>query len=253
MPIPQDDWDRHWHSYAESAGTNPAEAYRRRLVLRLLGLGDAPARVLDIGSGQGDLVADVKLRHPNADVIGLELSREGIEVARAKVPAASFVQCDLLDAGAPAPELRGWATDAVCSEVLEHVERPDVLLANALRYLAPGCRLLVTVPGGPRSAFDLHIGHRRHYRREDLRDLLTGVGLQVDSVTGAGFPFFNLYRLAVILRGKKLVDDVKAGDGLPASPTALAAMAVFGTLFRANLHSSPWGWQMVALARVPSE
>jgi 2-polyprenyl-3-methyl-5-hydroxy-6-metoxy-1,4-benzoquinol methylase len=36
----------------------------------------------------------------------------------------------------------------VCSEVLEHVDRPRELLANAAAYLAPGCRLVVTVPGG---------------------------------------------------------------------------------------------------------
>lgn len=249
MSLPQDDWDRHWHSYADSASTNPAEAYRRRLVLDRLQLGDGPARVLDIGSGQGDLLADVRRAHPKAELVGLELSRQGIEVARTKVPDATFVQCNLLEAGEPEPHLRGWATHAVCSEVLEHVERPDVLLANTLPYLAPGCRVVVTVPGGPRSAFDRHIGHRRHFRRSDVRSLLAGVGLEVESATGAGFPFFNLYRLTVVLRGQKLVDDVKAGDGAPASPVALAVMRAFGVLFAANLASSPWGWQMVALAR----
>lgn len=217
----------------------------------MLGLGEAPARVLDIGSGQGDLVATVKQAHPAADVIGLELSRQGIEVARSKVPDARFVQRNLLEADEPPADLRGWATHAVCSEVLEHVDRPELLLANALAYLAPGCRLVITVPGGPRSAFDRHIGHRRHFRPADLRAVLVAAGLEVDTVTGAGFPFFNLYRLAVILRGERLVDDVKAGDTGAASPVALAVMRAFGLLFRANAASSPFGWQTVALARMP--
>jgi glycosyltransferase involved in cell wall biosynthesis len=43
------------------------------------------------------------------------------------------------------------------------VDEPARLLRNARTFLAPGCHLVVTVPGGPRSASDLRIGHRRHY------------------------------------------------------------------------------------------
>ncbi|MGH9178519.1 MAG: class I SAM-dependent methyltransferase [Acidimicrobiales bacterium] len=252
MALEQDDWDRHWRHYADSASTNPAEAYRRRLVLRHLALGDGAHRVLDIGSGQGDLAAELKRRHPQAEVVGLELSRHGVEVARAKVPEATFVEHDLLAAGTPSPGLSGWATHAVCSEVLEHVDEPAVLLTNARAFLSPGCRLVVTVPGGPRSAFDRHIGHRRHYDRAALREVLERAGLEVDMVAAVGFPFFNLYRLAVVLRGQKLIEDVAAGDEAPASGLAMAVMRVFGLLFAANLPSSPWGWQLVALARVPA-
>lgn len=250
VDLPQDDWDRHWHHYADSAATNPAEAYRRRLILRLLDLGTGPARVLDIGSGQGDLAAELKLHHPDAEIIGIELSEHGVAVAQAKVPGAAFFKCDLLRETAPPLNLQNWATHAVCSEVLEHVDQPERLLANAIPYLAPGCRLVVTVPGGPRSAFDRHIGHRRHYDRAELRNLMLRTGLQVEHVTTAGFPFFNLYRLAVILRGEKLVEDVSAAEDAPASKLALAIMAVFGKLFAANLPSTPWGWQVVAQARV---
>lgn len=252
MALEQDDWDRHWRHYADSATTNPAEAYRRRLVLRHLDLGDGEHRVLDIGSGQGDLVAELKRRHPKAEVVGLELSRQGVEVARAKVPEATFLEHDLLTPGTPSPDLAGWATHAVCSEVLEHVDEPAALLTNARACLAPGCRLVVTVPGGPRSAFDRHIGHRRHYDRAALRQVLVQAGFEVGMVAAAGFPFFNLYRLAVVLRGERLIDDVAAGEEAPASGLAMAVMRVFGVLFAANLASSPWGWQIVARARVPA-
>lgn len=252
MAVEQDDWNRHWRQYAESASTNPAEAYRRRLVLGLLALDGTGDRVLDIGSGQGDLAAELQRSRPGVQLLGIELSEQGVAVARTKVPEATFLQRDLLEATHPPPELRGWATHAVCSEVLEHVDEPERLLAGAMAYLAPGCKVVVTVPGGPRSAFDRHIGHRRHYGRSDLRALLERAGLEVDRVAAAGFPFFNLYRLAVILRGDKLIDDVAAGDEAPASGLALAVMRVFGVLFGANLASSPWGWQIVAQARVPA-
>jgi SAM-dependent methyltransferase len=243
-----DDWDRHWSDYADAAERNPAQRFRRRVVASLLGLGDEPARVLDIGSGQGDFAAELMRRHPQVDLLGLEVSEAGNEIARRKVPAASFEQVDLLQTQNLPSERRGWATHAVCSEVLEHVDRPDVLLANATAYMAPACRLVVTVPGGPMSAFDRHIGHRRHFTPDDLRTLLADAGFDVEIACGAGFPFFNLYRLVVIMRGKSLIDDVSSQDGNSGSRLARAVMAVFGVLLRLTRTHGRRGWQTIAVA-----
>jgi SAM-dependent methyltransferase len=245
-----DDWDRHWRDYAEAAASNPAQAYRRRLVLRLLasGGGGIPERVLDIGSGTGDLAADIRNAFPAAELLGLDVSAAAVEHATRMVPAATFLQRDLVSGSEPDPAHQGWATHAVCSEVLEHVEDPEALLASARSYLAPGCRLIVTVPGGPMSAFDRHIGHRRHFTAKSMRALLERTGFIVDRSMRAGFPFFNLYRLIVLLRGERLVDDAARGSG---GRPARLAMRIFGVLFRLNLTRSPWGWQVLAAARVP--
>ena len=87
--------------------------------------------------------------------------------------------------------------------MLEHVDDPGALLASARRWLAPAALLVVTVPGGPMSAFDRHVGHRRHYTTTDLQSLLETTGFEVLVCGGAGFPFFNLYRRAVIARGAR--------------------------------------------------
>jgi SAM-dependent methyltransferase len=245
-----DDWDRHWRDYAESVASSPAQAYRRHLVLRLLaasGNGIA-ARVLDIGSGTGDLAAEIREAFPAAELLGLDVSAAAVEQAARKVPAATFLQRDLVSGSEPEPAHRGWATHAVCSEVLEHVDDPGALLENARSYLAPGCRLVVTVPGGPMSAFDRHIGHRQHFTATSVRALLEQAGFVVERSTRAGFPFFNLYRLIVLLRGERLVDDVARGAG---RPPARLVMRIFSVLFRLNLTRSPWGWQVLAAARVP--
>lgn len=243
-----DDWEKHWGDFAESAEVNPAQRYRTRLILSRLGIGNGPARFIDIGSGQGDLAAHVRKVAPRTEILGIELSEAGCQIARSKVPDANFLQRDLLAPAEGPPEMfRSWATHAVCSEVLEHVDSPGRLLRNATPYLSAGCRIVVTVPGGPVSPFDRHIGHRRHYTRKALRDVLEYAGLQVDRVAAAGFPFHNLYRLAVLLRGQKLV-----GDAAASSPSAImrGVMKAFDLLFRLNLPASPWGWQLVADARL---
>jgi trans-aconitate methyltransferase len=207
-------------------------------------------RILDIGSGQGDMAAAVRSRFPAAEIMGLELSRSGVEIASRKVRNARFVQRDLVENADPTPEQRGWATHAICSEVIEHLDDPVLLLRNARQYMAEGCHLVLTAPGGPMSAFDKHIGHRKHWRSEEIQTLLRDAGFFPERVTGVGFPFFNLYRCVVILRGRKLIEDVDTGSDHAVSWPARVVMRVFHQLIRMKLNSLRSGWQMVAMAQV---
>ena len=134
--------------------------------------------------------------------------------------------------------------------MLEHVDDPAGLLRAAAAWMAPGCRLAVTVPGGPMSAFDRHIGHRRHFTPGSLAGLLAESGFAVDRADGAGFPFFNLYRMTVIARGRRLIADVEGGSG-DIAPAARAAMRVFDNLFALNRSTGRLGWQVVAVAVKP--
>lgn len=251
-PSKQDDWDQHWDVYHQSAEENPAQNYRREVIFSLLGIPGKGkgARILDIGSGQGDMIAEVHAQYPEAELLGVELSQSGVAIAGRKVPSARFVQRDLLQLMELPEGQRSWATHAICSEVIEHIDDPALLLRNARHYMAPDCHLALTAPGGPMSAFDKHIGHRKHWRPEDIERVLRDAGYDPQRVSGVGFPFFNLYRCLVILRGEKLIQDVSASPSGTASPVARLAMAVFQRLIRLNLNSSRHGWQMVAQARV---
>jgi hypothetical protein len=165
--LQRDDWDSHWRAYAESAGRNPAQAFRRRIILRQLSAAGRPRRVLGIG----DLAAAVVDRFPGVAVLGLELSAEGIALSRIKAPTADFIQCDL---SSPVNQRRdSRAGDhAVCSGVLEHVDDPIALLRHGRVFMASHCLLVVTVPGGPMTAYDRHIGQWRHFRPADLTRVL---------------------------------------------------------------------------------
>jgi len=66
------------------------------------------------------------------------------------------------------------------------------------------------------------------------------------------FPFFNLYRLLVITRGKQLAQDVERQASGSLAGLASYMMELFRLLFHGNLRDSPFGWQVVAVARNPS-
>lgn len=254
-----DNWDAHWGSFGAAASNNPADRYRDRLILRKLGRLRDDERLLDIGSGQGEFVIRASLRNPTVVACGLEYSETGVDRARHKASKlgvkCEFFQRDLLVDERPDADRLRWASVAVCSEVLEHVDDPIVLLRNAIEYLQPQCRVVVTVPGGPRSAFDRHIGHRRHFDRHSLLEVLRGAGLEDIAIQCAGFPFFNLYRLVVIARGRALINDLdhSAPSSGWRSRLLSAAMRVFQLAFKLNLDDSPFGWQLVASAVVPHQ
>jgi SAM-dependent methyltransferase len=250
----QDDWDSHWNQYAESAAENPAQRMRHEIIARLLGedAGKETMQLFDLGSGQGDLVQKLQPLLPKARFVGAELSGSGVALSRRKVAAAIFLVADIFQPPAALNEFANWATHAVCSEVLEHVDDPVAFLKRARDYLAAGARLIVTVPGGPVSAFDRHIGHRQHFDRRQIRSMLEEAGYSVERTYLAGFPFFNLYRLLIVARGPRLVQDAQTGlTGAP-SRAAKFAMKVFWVLFHANLLDSPFGWQVIATARKAS-
>ena len=88
-----DAWDQHWTAYAATNALNPAQVYRRKLIFENLGLHTSkiPVRLLDLGSGTGEFASEVLLARRDAEVVGLDLSSSGVELAKKKVPGANFL------------------------------------------------------------------------------------------------------------------------------------------------------------------
>jgi len=246
-----DDWDTHWDRYDELAGLNPGPLMRLETIVKLLAeRAPKTQRLLDVGSGQGNFLKRAREAGLAQHYAGFELSESGVQKSRRRLPDVDFLQVDMFAPPSEAERFKGWATAAVCSEVIEHVDDPVEFLKTLKTYLASNALLIVTVPGGPMSKFDHHLGHRFHYTATLVRQTLERAGFEVEKVRLAGFPFFNLFRLAIILRGSRIIDDADlSGDGAGGGRLTRFAMAVFRVLFKLNLRDSPFGWQVVAIAR----
>ena len=124
---------------------------RRRLELIVAQLGEPrgePQAILDVGSGSGRLAGLLLADHPQWHATLADHSAEALRFARA------YIEC------------RGWAGRARCvrgslgalpfaaqafdvviaAEVLEHASDPQASVADLLRVLKPGGRLVISLP-----------------------------------------------------------------------------------------------------------
>ena len=135
-----------------------------------------PARILEVGCGSGTVLS--ALAGAGYAMTGLEMHGELARQAAQSNPGARILVANVLP---PPPALRSAGPfDAVgFFDVLEHVEGAEAVLRSCAGLLAPGGRLVGTVPALPLlwSDYDAFAGHRLRYDRPALRALFARAGL----------------------------------------------------------------------------
>jgi SAM-dependent methyltransferase len=131
---------------------------------------DRPWRVLDLGCGDGRSFDAFRRRDPEVDWVGLDLE-DSPEVATRTRRDARFATFD----GERIPFADESFDLVFCKQVLEHVRRPEPLLAEVARVLAAGgCFAGSTSQLEPYHS--LSVGNHTPY---GLAELMRGVGLEV--------------------------------------------------------------------------
>ena len=145
-----------------------------------------PARVLDVGSADGPSVGWLR-GHGKQTALDLDprgLGPGGVCGSAMRLP------------------FRDESFDVVAAfDVVEHCSDEHVALAEAARVLAPGGRLLMSVPAyqWAWTEFDDQNGHHRRYTRPRAVAAVEAAGLRVERATyafSAVFPLFAAERLA---------------------------------------------------------
>lgn len=242
-----DNWNLHWSQFAQSSEHNPAQLYRFRVITELIEQQPyRPNHIIDVGCGTGSFLDSIRKTYEGVNVIGIEPSEKGAEIAKNRLGRENVIHADLTDGQLDLSSLDGSCL-VVCSEVLEHLDDPVALL-RAIRA-SFGSRkfvIVISVPGGIRTPYDKHIGHRDHFTKERLRLVLESAGYGSLTIYRSGFPFFNLYKIAVALLGRRLVERPNNYSiGLISKLNVGRALFY---LMKFSSRDSVFGWQIFATA-----
>ncbi len=131
--------------FPRAAEDSPALLAHCQARLRFAAQFTRGADVLEAGCGTG-LGARLFLDHGASHIVGLDYSREALRRARTETAdaRAEFREWDLNRT--PLPLDDACVDLVVCLEVLEHLHNQEALIAEFLRVLRPGGRLIVSVP-----------------------------------------------------------------------------------------------------------
>jgi SAM-dependent methyltransferase len=199
------------------------------------------ARILEIGCGTGHNFGMLG-RFGTIDALEIDESARALASSRLGRQVGT----------APLPELIGVPDGhyhlIALLDVLEHIEEDRASLASIRRKLAPGGRILLTVPANEWmwSAHDAAHHHHRRYSKSGLRKVIESAGLKVHTLTYFNtllFPLAAAARIAGKIMGKRESDDT-----LPPAPVN----SLFGTIFGLERHlvgrvPLPAGVSLVAL------
>jgi glycosyltransferase involved in cell wall biosynthesis len=137
-------------------------------------------RVLEIGSGIGNIT---KFLLDRDLVIATDVEPKYLTLLKNTFGKYKKFMVERLDLpGEEIERYRSYHIDSViCFNVLEHIEQDETALRKISDLLEPGGRFLLLVPSHPwlYGSLDQHLGHRRRYRKKDLRNKLEAAGFKV--------------------------------------------------------------------------
>jgi 2-polyprenyl-3-methyl-5-hydroxy-6-metoxy-1,4-benzoquinol methylase len=126
------------------------------------------SRVLDAGCGSGVLSRKIKRRLPDTSVIGVDLSPYTI-TRNQQADVGLGIEYACLDIRTSLPSLDRRFDVITMIEVLEHLDQPERVVADAMRLLEPGGLFILTCPHDDAIP---HATHVRQWGHDELYHLL---------------------------------------------------------------------------------
>jgi trans-aconitate 2-methyltransferase len=147
-------WDADHYLRFGAERTRPAVDLVQRIQI------DHPRRVVDIGCGPGNSTEVLRARWPEADIVGVDSSREMIAAARQRHPEGEWIEADAAT----------WTSDEPFDVVFSNAALqwlPDhaAIISRLFGLVASGGVLAVQIPSYSRNPVRVHI----HDISEDAR------------------------------------------------------------------------------------
>jgi SAM-dependent methyltransferase len=173
--------------------------------------------IIDVGCGTGANVAALAGEY---ECVGIDVSPEGIALARERYPSSRFI---VGYAPQDLGDLTGRADLFLMMDVLEHVRDDVALFTSVMAAAKPGAHVIVTVPADPRlwSPHDITHMHYRRYVYDRLRVLWEGDPVTPLLVTGLNRRLLPLVRLVRGIQRRRGRSSGPGGTDLSLPPAPL--------------------------------
>lgn len=215
-------------AYLEMAETESRHWWfcgRRQILTHVLAALLLPkkTRILEIGSGTG---GNLLMLAKFGTVSALEMDDTARTLAAEKTDNAFDIRAGYCPDQIP---FTGEQFDLICMfDVLEHIPDDAATLAALLGLLAPGGKVVLTVPAYRWlwGAHDEYLHHQRRYSASELKKKISAAGFELET-----FTYFNtlLFPLAALVRLKERLAGNKraSGGAIPAEPVNSVLKHVF--------------------------
>jgi 2-polyprenyl-3-methyl-5-hydroxy-6-metoxy-1,4-benzoquinol methylase len=143
-------------------------------------------RVLEVGSGIGNIVSELLARKKVRSVVATDLSASSLATLRDRLGNDERLTTEVWNAEDPpsASLLKEKFDTIICPNVLEHIEDHEKAASHMRKLLNPNGKLVILVPANPRiySGLDEDLGHFRRYTRAELQRVLEVAGCKVERI-----------------------------------------------------------------------
>lgn len=216
-----------------------------RFILKKISDVQSKRRLLDVGAGNGLFLKFFKSE--GFDVSGYELEHALVDKMHtdAELKGVSIAQADITRLeGKPLYDV------VIASDVIEHIQEHEKAVQNLWKFVAPGGRLVITVPAhmhlyGKR---DIAWGHFRRYDKQMLQSVVSRLEkANVETMTFWNFPGYFIYFFFEKILQKQVNETVRYSNSL--------ASRIIRSFFQTELKMEesvgglPWGLTLVAVVR----
>ena len=161
----------------------------------VIGLIKDGSSVLDIACGAGLLCRKIKQRLPSTQVLGVDFAQYTIE-RNHKQDGGLGVEYRWLDIRNSLASLNRQFDVVMMCEILEHLDEPEAVVANALSLLKTGGRFILTCPHNNEIPDPEHV---RCWGHDEMFHLLAPYS---DTVSFVHFPppYFHIWMMAYLTK-----------------------------------------------------
>lgn len=192
----KDIYEKDWESCTPVALLyNPGNRLKRRNILKFLPT-FSKAKILDIGCGSGDIQHDIMAMYQEKIkcYVSFDISKNALKLSRELSKDCKYPFFGICGDAQYLPFKEEEFQIIICSEVLEHVPRDDIVMKEINRVLKNDGAIIITIPYLEK---DLNKLHLRRYDLKTFINLIDSTGFKIERIA---FPTRSMTMIRQVLK-----------------------------------------------------